>query len=125
MLRCGATKKRTVGDPKSYGVVRNMTASGTNQHGDSLENWSTAQGSGAPQGGVGMSRYYFHVCADGELIKDEEGVELDPECLDKKVLKELAEAAAAEEGGAKDGAKLHFQVVDERGQVLFVLPFRL
>lgn len=72
-----------------------------------------------------MSRYYFHVYADGELIKDEGGIELGPECLDEEVLKGLAEAAAAEEGGHKNGAKLHFRVVDEHGQVVFVLPFRL
>jgi hypothetical protein len=67
-------------------------------------------------------RYYFHLRANGQILKDEEGIELDPEWLSQKAIQDIADAVALEDGWEKGVSQ--FEVSDESGSTVFVVPLR-
>jgi hypothetical protein len=72
-----------------------------------------------------MARYYFHVLDHGAVIEDAEGVELSgveaavDECRQLILETLLGERVSDDFVGGRA-----FQVVDEKGLVLLVVPFR-
>lgn len=72
-----------------------------------------------------MPRYYFHVRDGEQLIEDKDGVKLaDLESLGEEC-KAIVESLLQEEGWLKeDNSHLRLEVVDELGEVVFVVPFR-
>jgi hypothetical protein len=71
--------------------------------------------------GTMSARYYFHLSANGRFLKDEEGVELDSNWLDRKAIQDIANAVALEEGWTEGVSQ--FEVIDESGDTVFVVPF--
>ena len=70
-----------------------------------------------------MPRYFFHVKADGEVIRDLEGLELPgPEWVSGLRLKTLTDLIAAEEGFVGLPSRFEFQIADELGKILLIVP---
>jgi hypothetical protein len=73
---------------------------------------------------MGMPRYFFHVRAGGDLIRDADGLELPgPEYVNEQSLKALTNLIAEEDARSDVPANFEFQVVDELGKIVLILPF--
>jgi hypothetical protein len=73
-----------------------------------------------------VNRYYFHVRADGELIRDDKGLELScPEDLNRERLKAIAKSIADDEFPNETRSDYEFEVFDQSGYLVFVLPFKV
>jgi hypothetical protein len=72
-----------------------------------------------------MPRYYFHVLDHGDLIEDKDGVELTgvEEAVDE-CRQLILEALFGEHVTDEFLADRAFQIVDEKGLVLLIVPFR-
>ncbi len=72
-----------------------------------------------------MPRYFFHIRDDGLVIKDVEGIEL-PDIPDMKarLLRAAKEVLSEEEWKAERTDGRSFEIVDEEGRTLLVVPFR-
>jgi hypothetical protein len=72
-----------------------------------------------------MPRYYFHVRADGELIRDRDGLEFSrSEDLNEGQLKAIADSLAGDESPNERPSDYEFEVVDESGHLVLVVPFK-
>jgi hypothetical protein len=71
-----------------------------------------------------MPRYFFHIRTDGQLIEDFEGIEL-PEIPDIEawLLKAASDVLSEEEWQRERTEGRSFEVVDEKGQVVLIVPF--
>jgi hypothetical protein len=70
-----------------------------------------------------MPKYFFHVRIDGALIEDADGLELpDADSIRNRCAEAINEIVAEEKWrGATD---CEFQIVDELGRTIAVVPFR-
>ncbi|MCT8971050.1 DUF6894 family protein [Microbaculum marinisediminis] len=72
-----------------------------------------------------MPRYFFHIRDDGLLVTDVEGVELpDIPDLEERLLKVAREVLAEEEWKAELTDGRSFEIVNEEGRTILVVPFR-
>ncbi len=73
-----------------------------------------------------MPTYYFHVRDNGVLIKDSVGVEVDDLSAAGDQCRQLILSVLREEQTDKELlANREFQVEDERGRTVLIVPFRL
>ena len=71
-----------------------------------------------------MPRYYFHIRDDDELVPDSSGVELsDLKVAAKHCGKVVAEVLAEEAWQAELVAGRQFEIADEAGRTVLILPF--
>ena len=72
-----------------------------------------------------MSRYFFHLLDHGAVIEDRDGVELNGmEAAVDECRQLILETLLGERVTEEFVADRAFQVVDEQGSVLLVVPFR-
>jgi hypothetical protein len=71
-----------------------------------------------------MPRYFFHIRNGGDLIEDSDGLELtDPATARDECSKAMKEILLENEWQALMG-ECQFEIVDELGRTIAVLPFR-
>ncbi|NLS07165.1 hypothetical protein HGP14_34760 [Rhizobium sp. P32RR-XVIII] len=71
-----------------------------------------------------MARYYFHIRTGDQLVEDDEGVELPNVAAVQQEARNAAREMIAElvMGGEQIAAQ-RFEIVDESGDIVAVLPF--
>lgn len=73
-----------------------------------------------------MPRYFFHVRANGTIVRDSQGVHLpNADCVTAECLRSVTNAIASEESQEETLEDFEFQVESEAGEIILVLPFRL
>jgi Domain of unknown function (DUF6894) len=71
-----------------------------------------------------MPCYYFHIRDDGVLLEDPDGIELPNLDAAREECRKLILSVLQEEGMTQEfSAKREFQVVDESGETVLVVPF--
>lgn len=72
---------------------------------------------------MGSRRYYFHIRVEGELILDNEGIELKTDELARKeAIRAAAELMREYPQSGKEIRPQSISVADETGRELFVVP---
>ena len=72
-----------------------------------------------------MPTYYFHIRDNGDLIKDPDGLELpDVDAVRAECKRIIASVLQEEQMDDQRSANREFQVEDEAGRTVFVVPFR-
>jgi hypothetical protein len=71
-----------------------------------------------------MPRYYLHIVRDGEAIKDPEGYDLpDLDAAKREAISGAREILSEEVLRGSLSLDEHIEIVDDRGEVVFVIPF--
>jgi hypothetical protein len=80
----------------------------------------------AQPGDAGGMRYYFHVRIEGDLILDDEGIELEnDELAREEAIKSAAELMREYPQNVKRASPQSISVADETGRELFIVPINL
>lgn len=71
-----------------------------------------------------MARYYFHIRTGDQLVEDDEGVDLPNVAAVQQEARNAAREMIAESVmGGEHIAAQRFEIVDENGDIVAVLPF--
>ena len=72
-----------------------------------------------------MPAYYFHVCDNGTLVRDPDGIELPDLKGVRGEIRKLLRSVLQEEYTADVSSDRQFQIEDALGRIVLVIPFRL
>ena len=73
-----------------------------------------------------MPRYFFHVRSNGELTVDQKGLEIsDPTFFQSQCAIAMNEIVNEDEFRQREWPGHEFQIVDDRGTIVLILPFKV